>query len=790
MKHTVNSLRILGTMLVFVLLLSACVGRNVSEVTFYMTGTLAPKEKIFVRYADGIEANDSGNQKSGEIKIKTDPNRVIVGAYVSDGTVSWVPSYYGFNSSSSVTVDLNQSNPKPSKPAAKAQFVKSEVVKFNDLSGTPTPFVRATYKLNDASGQAVADGTDVSIGVPNNVTLYDNDSKSSINYEQRLVNGGYAYYTKNGVVQFDIKLDKPEDLSQVPVKLYSGTTEIYDSTKAYEFSTTLSLLEISAGELSPAFSPSTTSYTVKVPSSVVQIAVKAEALDKTSQVKVNGQAYSSGKDTIDVPLNEGSNTITVQVIPQLGDAKPYTITVNRKAPLSTDATLSGLTLSSGKLSPDFAANKTEYTASVANAVSSVQVTATATDDHAKLTIGGKSEASGKPSTSIVLKEGSNTLPVIVTAEDGKTTKSYTIIVTRAAASSGGNNGNNNDGGSSGGSSGGGISNPAPTTPTPSPSTTSGQIVIPAGKAGQLVIGDALIVIIPEGAAAQSLQITVDQLKDTSSLTKQGEVLASSVFELLKNRIENFKKLVQITMKFNPSLIQEKQRAGLFYYDETAKKSIEITGAQVKGNMITGEVDHFTKFAVLVVNQEIKVEEGTIFSDITGHWAEDKIKQAVQQGIVKGYADGSFQPDGIVTRQDFAVMLMNALKPKGLGAQLNFADAQNIGEWAKKAVAQSVEAGIVTGYSDGNFLPNKEISRMELAVMIARAYGIHVDNSSVVPTNFADDDDIESWARGAVAAIQQAAIIKGRDGNKFEPSGTTTRAEAITIIMNLMQQLSK
>ncbi|WP_258207028.1 cadherin-like beta sandwich domain-containing protein [Paenibacillus radicibacter] len=891
MKHTANRLRILTLMLMFVLLLSACVGVNVSQVTFNITGTLAPDEKIFIRYSDGIEANDSGELKTGEINIKTDPTRVIVGAYVSDGRVSWVPSDYGFGGNTYVSVNLLQSSPKPAQPVAYAKFVKAEFAINNSFVGKPTQVVRATYKLHDKDGQAVADGTDVFIQVPNSVTLYNNDPKISLSNEaQWKVPGGYAYFTKNGEVQFDFMLDKPGDLSQVPLKLYSGTTEVYDSTKSDVFSNSLSLLEISAGDLSPAFSPSTTSYTATVPSSVSEIAVSAEALDKTSQVKVNGQAYPSGKKSINVPLHEGKNTIQVDVIPLVGDAKPYTITVNRQAALSKDATLSGLILSSGTLSPEFVANKTEYTASVANAVSSVQVTATASDDNAELTIDGKSVERGKPSAAIALKEGSNTIPVIVTAEDGTTTKSYTIVVTRAAAlntdatlsglalssgtlspefvankteytasvanavssvqvtatasddnaeltidgksvergkpsaaialkegsntipvivtaedgtttksysivitravaSSGGNDGGNG-GGTGSGSSGGGTPNPAPTTPTPStpsPSTTSGKITIPAGKAGQLVIGDLLKVDVPEGAATQSLQLTADQLKDIASLIKHGEILASPVFELLKNLNENFKKLVQITMEFNQSLIKEKQRAGLFYYDETAKKWIEVTGAQVKGTRITGQVDHFTKFAVLAVNQEPKVDEGITLSDITGHWAEEKIKQAVKQGIVKGFENGTFAPDSTVSREDFIVMLMHGLKSTKDGAALTFTDEAQIGDWAKKAVAQAIEAGYVTGYSDGTFEPKQNISRQELAVIIAKSSGIEYDVQASVQTKFADDSMIESWAKSAVHAIELAGIVQGHEGNLYEPTGYTTRAEAITIIMSMLAQ---
>ena len=96
------------------------------------------------------------------------------------------------------------------------------------------------------------------------------------------------------------------------------------------------------------------------------------------------------------------------------------------APPSTDATLINLTFSSGTLTPPFASGTTTYTASLANAVSSVTVTPTVNENHATVTVNG-----GNPSVPINLNVGMNTINVVVTAQDGTTSKTYTITVTRA-----------------------------------------------------------------------------------------------------------------------------------------------------------------------------------------------------------------------------------------------------------------------------------------------------------------------------------------------------------------------
>ena len=104
------------------------------------------------------------------------------------------------------------------------------------------------------------------------------------------------------------------------------------------------------------------------------------------------------------------------------------------AVLSSDATLSGLSISSGTLTPAFASGTTGYTASVANSVTSITVTPTAHESHATITVNGHTVASGLPSGSIGLDEGDNEIDVEVTAQDG-TLEDYTVTVTRDYPSS-------------------------------------------------------------------------------------------------------------------------------------------------------------------------------------------------------------------------------------------------------------------------------------------------------------------------------------------------------------------
>lgn|GEM_PF-2620320 len=173
---------------------------------------------------------------------------------------------------------------------------------------------------------------------------------------------------------------------------------------------------------------------------------------------------------------------------------------------------------------------------------------------------------------------------------------------------------------------------------------------------------------------------------------------------------------------------------------------------------------------------------TTFSDTVGHWAEAHIKKALVGGIVTGYPDGTFRPNRTVTRAEFTVMLMKMLKLPGDEAALTFTDNAKIGAWAQKAIAQAVQAGIINGYGDGSFRPDAEITRAEMVKMLANALGLSGDKNAA--TGFTDDESIPAWARGAVAAIKKLGVVQGKGSNEFDPAAGTTRAEAITVLMRL------
>ncbi|WP_223285579.1 DNRLRE domain-containing protein [Paenibacillus sp. PL91] len=318
-------------------------------------------------------------------------------------------------------------------------------------------------------------------------------------------------------------------------------------------------------------------------------------------------------------------------------------------------------------------------------------------------------------------------------------------------------------------------------------SATGSLVIPPGAAGEVSLGKAVRISIPAGASVESVHFTIEELKEFEALLEEGKQPLSPVFELLKNKAGLFKKPVTLRFKYDPLPLETGQYPSVFYYDEQTERWIEI-GGEADGGHITVQTDHFTKFAVFAVESK---GEFPSFSDIGGHWAAMQITEAVKQGLVTGYPDSTFKPESGLTRAEFAVMLARALKlPNAAEDAKPFADDRDIPRWAKPDIYKAVQAGILEGYPDSTFDAGLEISRSEIAVMICRAAGhigedFAVEEDSGTETSFSDDKSIPAWAKTSAAAAAELGLMKGRSGNRFAPQMKVTRAEAVVLLLRLM-----
>ena len=114
------------------------------------------------------------------------------------------------------------------------------------------------------------------------------------------------------------------------------------------------------------------------------------------------------------------------------------------------------------------------------------------------------------------------------------------------------------------------------------------------------------------------------------------------------------------------------------------------------------------------------QQGIRYPDVpTSHWAGQDIARAAKAGIVTGYPDGTFRPDRYITRVEMAQMLGNALQLEPLDIDPGFRDIPD-DYWASGMLAALKQSKTLTGYPDGTFRPNNTASRAEFANLLYKA----------------------------------------------------------------------
>lgn len=194
---------------------------------------------------------------------------------------------------------------------------------------------------------------------------------------------------------------------------------------------TLKSLTVSPGSLSPAFSTGTQVYTLDVATTVAEVTFSATTSDPNAVI--SGDVPNEGQATLKLDGPGTTKVVSIIVTAPNGTSKTYTITIKRASP-SSDDRLSDLTVSPGSLNPEFASGIQTYGVDVDNDVDSVIISATKSDPNAVMSSFGSVIAAAGTKTgqvSVQLRGRRTEVDIIVTAQDGVNTKTYSLTVIRS-----------------------------------------------------------------------------------------------------------------------------------------------------------------------------------------------------------------------------------------------------------------------------------------------------------------------------------------------------------------------
>ena len=465
----------------------------------------------------------------------------------------------------------------------------------------------------------------------------------------------------SGQASAPIPLLAGSNIITIVVTAQNGATKTY-TIQVEQFvpstNANLSNLTVSSGPLNEGFDPARTSYTQNVVQSVTSIQVTPTVTDATATITVNNDYVSSGQASAPIPLQAGNNIISVVVTAQDGTTKTYTILVNQRGP-STNADLGNLTLSSGPLNEVFYPAKTFYTQFVENRIERLTVNPITADIRASVTVNGLLVPNGHVSSTIPLTIGSNIILIEVTAEDGMTTKKYTIHIDRQA-----------------------IIQPQPPSYYAVTGVSLNYDELRLTEGGEKVVLQATI---------QPSYATNSSVKWSSSNPEVATVDENGVVTPLTAGIA----MITVTT-----------------VDQNKSKTI----------LVKVEKDSETVTLEPEPEPEPEPEQTIEFSDVSSDfWAYKEIQDLVSKGIIQGYPNDEFRPNESIRREHMILMITRLGRLTEERDVQEFTDVPvNYVYYNEIRLAQ--RAGIIDG-QDGAFHPKSILTRAQAVKIIALAFNI-------------------------------------------------------------------
>ena len=180
--------------------------------------------------------------------------------------------------------------------------------------------------------------------------------------------------------------------------------------------------------------------------------------------------------------------------------------------------------------------------------------------------------------------------------------------------------------------------------------------------------------------------------------------------------------------------------------------------------------------------------GGTFSDVpSGAYYAEAVRWAVEKGVTNGTGDGTFQPNGSCTRAQLAAFLWRLAGEPESTQDPTFTDV-SADAWCAKALRWAAEQGIVTGYADGSFHPDQTVTRIQAVAMLyryAKAQGMDTTRGGMAVREFDDFAAVPAYALEAAGWAVNAGILRGA-GNRLMPNDPCTRAQIVTFLYRAMQ----
>lgn len=203
------------------------------------------------------------------------------------------------------------------------------------------------------------------------------------------------------------------------------------------------------------------------------------------------------------------------------------------------------------------------------------------------------------------------------------------------------------------------------------------------------------------------------------------------------------------------------------------------GGGGNGGFVSGAVKEETKEPVVV---------GMTFIDLdTVPWAYEAIATLSDLGIINGKSEERFDPDSVITREEFTKLCVELVGSDKEKYNNNFADVP-AGEWYTSYVNIAYQKGICKGISDDSFGVGLPVSRQDMTVILYNTLKLTGFAGDTTDAGFADSNLFGDYAKDAISALFNCGAVNGVGNNRFNPLGNATRAEAAKMIFGVLDYI--
>ncbi len=271
------------------------------------------------------------------------------------------------------------------------------------------------------------------------------------------------------------------------------------------------------------------------------------------------------------------------------------------------------------------------------------------------------------------------------------------------------------------------------------------------------------------------KIAAPDMKSTDTIIR---TVSSPIINIKSRDYRNHAPLY-ITLKQNSIYIDLPGYYTFYQYDYLNEnwKALETT-TDKENARISADIETLGQFVL--------VNEYKTFPDIDSHWAKIYVENMYTKDKVSG-ANNQFRPDDTISRAEFVTMLINNLEFKKSEGEATFLDVSS-SDWYYDFIEIAFENNLLI--ESENFYPAIEITRIDMATMIAKALGDIDIDLEAFELSFDDCNDLTDEQLNYVKINNSLGIINGRNDITFAPYDNATRAEAVVMISKLLQLLSK